>query len=101
MHDICTIYLNHIACVALNCSIPLLVLNGITPDISTMLLYTFYQPVFYATHDQHFPSESEERAPFWVGFGEHCGDAMTHKLLDKITQKIKQRCCKTHYQIKS
>ena len=53
-----------------------------------MLLYTFYQPVFYATHDQHFPSESEQRAAFWVGFGEHCGDAMTHKLLDKITQKI-------------
>ena len=40
-----------------------------------MLLYTFYP-------------ESEERAAFWVGFGEHCGDAMTHKLLDKITQKI-------------
>ena len=53
-----------------------------------MLLYTFSQPVFYATHDQHFPSQSEERAAFWVGFGEHCGDAMTHKLLDKITQKI-------------
>ena len=53
-----------------------------------MLLYTFYQPVFYATHDQHFPPESEERAAFWVGFGEHCGDAMTHKHLDKITQKI-------------
>ena len=27
-----------------------------------MLLYTFYQPIFYATHDQHFPSDSEERA---------------------------------------
>ena len=40
-------------------------------DISIMLLYTFYQPVFYATHDQHSPSESEERAAFWVGFGEH------------------------------
>ena len=79
---------NHISCGALNRSIPLLVLYGITPDISIMLLYTFYQPVFYATHDQHFPSESEERAAFWVRFGEHCGDAMTHKLLDKITQKI-------------
>ena len=49
---------------------------------------TFHQPVFYSTHDQHFPSESEETAVFWVGFGEHCGDAMTHKLLDKITQKV-------------
>ena len=80
--------LNHIAYGALNGSIPLLVLYGITPDISIMLLYSFYQPEFYATHDQHFPSESKERAAFWVGFGEHCGDAMTHKLLDKITQKI-------------
>ena len=89
MYDIYVCYiLNHIACGALNGSIPLLVLYGITPDISIMLLYTFYQPVFYATHDQHFPSESEERAAFWVGFGEHCGDAMTHKLLDTITQKI-------------
>ena len=67
---LCMIYvcyiLNHIACGALNGSIPLLVLYGITPDISIMLLYTFYQPVFYATHDQHFPPESEERAAFWV-----------------------------------
>ena len=61
---ICMIYvcyiLNHIACGALNASIPLLVLYGITLDNSILLLYTFYQPVFYATHDQHFPSECEE-----------------------------------------
>ena len=68
-----------------------MVLYGINPDISIVLLYTFYQPVFYATHDQHFPSESGEKAAFWVGFGEHCGDAMTHRLLDKITQKIIHR----------
>ena len=80
--------LNHNACGALNGSIPLLVLYGITIDISITLLYTFYQPVFFATHDQHFPSDSEERAALWVGFGEHCGDAMTHKLLDKITQEL-------------
>ena len=89
---LCMIYvcyiLNHIVCGTLNGSNPLLVLYGITPDISIMFLYTFYQPVFYATHDTHFPSESEERTAFFVGFGEHCGDAMTHKCLDKITQKI-------------
>ena len=79
---------NHVVCGILNGPIPLLVLYGIMPDISIMLLYTFYQPVFYATHDQHFPSESEGRAAFWVGVGEHCGDAMTYKLLDKITKKI-------------
>ena len=80
--------LNHIACTALDGKIPLLALTGITPDISIILLFTFYQPVFYATYDQHFPSESEERAGYWVGFGEHCGDAMTHKILDQDTQKI-------------
>ena len=41
---LCMIYvcyiLNHIACGALNGSIPLLVLYGITPDISIMLLST-------------------------------------------------------------
>ena len=63
---LCLIYvcylLNHIACNALDGKIPLLALTGITPDISIILLLTFYQPVFYATYDQHFPSESEERA---------------------------------------
>ena len=89
---LCLIYvcylLNHIACSALDGKITLLALTGITPDISIILLFTFYQPVFYATYDQHFPSESEERAGYWVGFGEHCGDAMTHKILDHDTQKI-------------
>ena len=83
--------LNHIFCNVLDRKIPLLALTGITPDISIILLFTFYQPVFYATHDQHFPSESEERAGYWVGFGVHCGDAMTHKILDHDTQKIMYR----------
>ena len=89
---LCLIYvcylLNHIACIALDEKIPLLALTGITPDISIILLFTFYQPVFYATYDQNSPSESEKRAGYWVGFGEHCGDAMTHTILDHDTQKI-------------
>ena len=89
---LCLIYvcyvLSHIACTALDGKIPLLALTGITPDICIILLFTFYQPVFYATYDQNFPSKSEERAGYWVGFGEHCGDAMTHKFLDHDTQKI-------------
>ena len=80
--------LNHIACVALDGKTLLFALTGIIPDIYIIVLFTFYQPVFYATHDQHFPSESEERAAYWVGFGEHCGNAMTHKFLDHETQKI-------------
>ena len=80
--------LNHIASTVLDGKIPLFALTGITPDISIILLFTFYPPVFYPTYDQNFPSESEERAGYWVGFGEHCRDAMTHKILDNDTQKI-------------
>ena len=89
---LCLIYvcylLNNISCAALDGKIPLFVLTGITPDISTILLFTFYQPVFYATYDQNFPSESGERAGYWVACGVHYGDAMTHKLIDHETQKI-------------
>ena len=77
----------HIACPALDGKLLLFALIGITPGISIILLFTFYQPVFYARHDQHFPSESEERAGYWVGFRQHCSDTMTHKLLDNETQK--------------
>ena len=88
---LCLIYvcylLNHIAYAALDGKIPLFALTGLTLDISIILLFTFYQPVLYASHDQHFPSGSEETAG-WVGFGEHCGNAMTHKLMDHETQKI-------------
>ena len=80
--------LNHIYTASLGGQVPLQVLYGVTPDISIFLLYTFYPPVFYATHDQHLPSDSEERAGFWVGFAEHCGDSLTHMVHDAVTLKI-------------
>ena len=83
--------LNHLSCEALGGNVPLGMLYGVSPDISILLLYTFYQPVFYATHNQSYPSSSEERAARWVGFGEHVGDALTHKLLDTDTKKILYR----------
>ena len=47
---LCLIYvcylLSHTACSALDGKIPLLALSGISPDISIILLFTFYQPVF-------------------------------------------------------
>ena len=79
---------NHISTVSLGGQVPLQVLYGVTCDISIIILYTFYQPVFYATLDQHFASDSEERAGFWVGFAEHCGDCLTQMVLDAVTNKI-------------
>ena len=84
---VCTI-LNHVSTASLGGQVPLQVLYGVTPDICIILLYTFYQPVFYATHDQHFPSDSDEMSSFWVGLAEHCGDSLTHMVLDAMTLKI-------------
>ena len=83
--------LNHISTASLGGQVPLQVLYGVTPDISMILLYTFYQPAFYATHDQDFPSDSEERAGSWVEFSEHCCDSLTHIVLDAVTIKIINR----------
>ena len=83
--------LNHMSCQSLNGEIPLTKLYGVTPDISILLIYTFNQSVFYASHNQDFPSASEEKLAVWVGFGEHVGDALTHKLLDLNTSKIVYR----------
>ena len=52
------------------------------------MMCTFYQSVYYASHNQSFPSSSEEKHAFWVGFGEHVDDAITHKLLDSSSNKI-------------
>ena len=52
------------------------------------MMYTYYQSEYYASHNQSFPSTSEEKHAFWVGFGEHVGDAATHKLLDSSSNKI-------------
>ena len=81
----------HLSCEGLAGNIPLGMLYGLSLDISIILLYNFNQLVFYATHIQSFPSDSEERAARWVGFGEHIGDALTHKLLDDDTKKILYR----------
>ena len=35
-----------------------------------------------------FPSDSEERAGYCIGFAEYCGDSMTHMVLDAETFKI-------------
>ena len=91
MHDSCFLHPQSPLLGDLGWPVTLGMLYGVSPDISIILLYTFYQRVFYATHNQSYPSASEERAARWVGFGEHVGDALTHKLLDDDTKKILYR----------
>ena len=54
--------LNHLSCEALAGNVTLVMLYGVSLDISNILLYTFYQPVSYTTHNQSYPSVSEDGA---------------------------------------
>ena len=80
--------LNHISCESLKRQIPLTKCYSVTPDISILMMYTFYQSVYFASHNQSFPSTHEEKHAFWVGFGGHAGDVITHKLLDSSSNKV-------------
>ena len=80
--------LNPISCESLKGQIPLTKLYSVTPDISILMMYPFCQSVYYASHNQSFPSTGEEKHAFWVGLGEHVGDPITHKLLDSSSNTI-------------
>ena len=79
--------LNHISCESLKGQILLTTLWYNTRH-QYHHEHTFYKSIYYSSHKQSFPSTSEEKHIFWVGFGEHVGDAITHKLLDSSSNKI-------------
>ena len=74
------------------------VLTGQTTDISALLLFFFWEPVYFPTgdslpyaHKPCFPSDTAERLGRFVGFEESVGDALTFKILTDDTQKIMYR----------
>ena len=68
---------------------PLFALTGSTNDISMLLYFYFWQPVyFWHGESTVFPSESKERRGHFVGIAEHVGHAMTFKVLANASQKV-------------
>jgi hypothetical protein len=74
---------------------PLQALTGQTQDISILLTFHFWEPVYYATADLlsynskvSFPSQTSEAKARFVGFGESVGDALTFKVFTDNTNKI-------------
>ena len=61
--------------------------HGVTPDISSWLLFTFWEPVLYLDHEQSFP-DSRERSGYWVGVAHNIGDALTFWILDDQTNQL-------------
>ena len=83
--------LNHTAVGSLHWRTPIEKLTGSTPDISSLLCFQFWEPVYYALDDSDFPSESTEKLGHFVGISEHVGHALTFKVLTDDSQKIIHR----------
>ena len=70
---------------------PIEKLTGSTPDISSLLCFKFWEPVYYRIDDSDFPSDSTERLDHLVGISEHVGHALTFKVLTNDTKKVIHR----------
>ena len=88
---ICVV-LNHLASPTLQGICPVQALEGTTPDISFLLHFSFYEPVYYridsSEPDLNFPSSSNEKKGYWGGFADNQGDSLTWRILTEDTQKI-------------
>ena len=88
---ICVV-LNHLASPTLQGICPVQALQGTTPDISFLLHFSFYEPVYYridsSEPDLNFPSSSNEKKGYWVGFADKQGDCLTWTILTEDTHKI-------------
>ena len=77
---ICVV-LNHLASPTLQGICPVQALQGTTPDVSFMLHFSFYEPVYYridsSEPDLNFPSSSNEKKGYWVGFANNQGNSLT------------------------
>jgi hypothetical protein len=81
--------LNRLASKALNNMTPFQMLNGYPPDISSLLQYKFYEPVYFRDFTRNsFPDDTKERLGYWVGISEHVGDELCYKVLSDDTRKI-------------
>lgn len=71
--------------------VPLAHATGSTTDISPILCFSWWQPVYYHLDDSSFPSESRKLRGRFVGIAENVGHAMTVKILTDDTSKIISR----------
>ena len=72
-------------------AVPLQLLTGDTPDISPLLRFHFWEKVYFKKATTAFPSDSVESVGHVVGISEHCGHALTYKVLSTKTLKVLHR----------
>jgi hypothetical protein len=82
--------LNRLSRKSLNDLTPEEKLTGYRPDISPLLHFRLWQPVYYRVHGSgtKFPSGTQERLGRWMGVTENIGDTMTYWILAETGQLL-------------
>ena len=70
---------NHCANRILNWRTPIEKRHGYTPDISALLLYQFWEPIYYLI-DEATPKSKEQKGR-WLGISHNVGDKLTYFIL--------------------
>ncbi len=83
--------LNHTVNASIGYTVPMAMLTGVTQDISPLLQFKWYEPVYYREEETAFPSESKESFGWFVGITDNAGHASTFMILSKDANKILYR----------
>ena len=72
---------------------PLMMANFVQNDISPLIFFYFWQPVYYLldAEEQSFPGKSKEMRARWAGIDENIGTKMCWKLVDDNSGEIINR----------
>jgi hypothetical protein len=68
--------------------VPIRLSTGSTNDISPLLCFHFWEPVYYKVDDSDFLSDTREKRGHFVGISKTVGHAMTFKILTDNTLKV-------------
>ena len=84
--------LNRLSTDRLDWKTPIEAATGQQPDVSALLAFRWYEPVYVKDPlKQPYPSSTSERSGRIVGIAEHQGDALTFLVLDDITGHVVTR----------
>ena len=83
--------MNRMAIQTLDWRTPMEKLTGVTPDISMIYRFRFWDEIYYRRDDsdgKEFPSLSNEEKGRFIGYSESTGHQMTYKVLTDSNNKI-------------
>ena len=83
--------MNHVCLSSLGDISPLHQVCGYAQDISPLLHYRWWEPVYYNDDDAQFPSGTREKRGRWVGVAENVGDILTYQILTEDTRQVINR----------